>query len=199
MRSDALERRRRIVNAGCELLPSLGHQMTLEAVAERAGVGIATLYRNFPTRNALIYACVLQIAESVTEEIETAITALNSGLQDPEQLLRDLVPRIIPSGVNVLVPVLMGPPTSALPEGLREIKANFSLKVSDILAVTREHGLIHETVSDLDMINGLISLYSRPSFDLGSDFSQPYNVDTAVDIFLKGCEEGIQDVHTPSV
>ncbi|MFL1438462.1 TetR/AcrR family transcriptional regulator, partial [Nocardiopsis protaetiae] len=43
-----------IVNAAREVFLADGTDVPLETVAERAGVGIATLYRSFPTREALL-------------------------------------------------------------------------------------------------------------------------------------------------
>jgi AcrR family transcriptional regulator len=39
-----------------ELFTGSKDEVTLSAVAERAGVGIGTLYRHFPTRDALVKA-----------------------------------------------------------------------------------------------------------------------------------------------
>lgn len=197
MRSDALRRRQRIIDAGCELLPEDGQQMTLEAVAQHAGVGIATLYRNFPTRNSLIYACVLQSADQLFELVEETIAHLQDNPEEAEQILRDLIPRAVPGGVKVLVPTLISPPEEALPGNLRELRHRFIALIERFLNVVRSHGLIHPTVGNLDMLQGLMSLYTRPSFDLGGGLVYEFDVDAAVDIFLKGCEMGIQDAHSP--
>ncbi len=43
---------------------------TMEAIAERAGIGRATLYRRWPNKTALLYYCADQLAE-VTEPADT--------------------------------------------------------------------------------------------------------------------------------
>jgi len=53
MRADAARNREKLLHAAAEVLPSGG---SFEAVAKRAGVGIGTLYRHFPTREALVEA-----------------------------------------------------------------------------------------------------------------------------------------------
>ena len=45
MRADALRNRRRLLDAAIGLILELGGEPTRDAVAERAGIGIATLYR----------------------------------------------------------------------------------------------------------------------------------------------------------
>lgn len=54
LRADAESNRRRIVEAAQQVFGERGVSAPLTEVAERAGVGIATLYRRFPTRAALV-------------------------------------------------------------------------------------------------------------------------------------------------
>jgi AcrR family transcriptional regulator len=54
-RADARHNRERLLTAARELFAD-GGAVSLEAIAERAGVGIGTLYRHFPGREALVEA-----------------------------------------------------------------------------------------------------------------------------------------------
>ena len=58
-RTDARRNRDKLLAAAIEVFAESGSDASLETVAKRAGVGIATLYRNFPTRNELIAAAYL--------------------------------------------------------------------------------------------------------------------------------------------
>lgn len=55
-RSDGLRNRERLIEAAKDVLGHGGPGASLEAVARQAGVGIGTLYRHFPTREALFQA-----------------------------------------------------------------------------------------------------------------------------------------------
>lgn len=55
-RSDALRNRERLLEAAKAIFSAGGPDASLEAVARQAGVGIGTLYRHFPTREALFEA-----------------------------------------------------------------------------------------------------------------------------------------------
>ena len=55
-RADAQRNRERLLTTALKLFTSSKEDVTLSAVAERAGVGIGTLYRHFPTRDALVEA-----------------------------------------------------------------------------------------------------------------------------------------------
>ena len=56
LRADAQKNRARILAAAEALFLEKGAGVSLEEVAKRAGVGIGTLYRRFPTREALLAA-----------------------------------------------------------------------------------------------------------------------------------------------
>ena len=56
LRKDAARNREKVLAAAVELFAERGTEGSLEEVAKRAGVGIGTLYRHFPTRDALVEA-----------------------------------------------------------------------------------------------------------------------------------------------
>ncbi len=56
MRADAQRNRARLLEAAVRAFAQEGPEVTLDAIARNAGVGIGTLYRHFPTREALVEA-----------------------------------------------------------------------------------------------------------------------------------------------
>ncbi len=56
MRADAQRNRARLLECAVRAFSEQGPEVTLDAIAREAGVGIGTLYRHFPTREALIEA-----------------------------------------------------------------------------------------------------------------------------------------------
>jgi AcrR family transcriptional regulator len=56
MRADAQRNRDRLLEVAVRAFSQEGPDVTLESIAREAGVGIGTLYRHFPTREALIEA-----------------------------------------------------------------------------------------------------------------------------------------------
>ncbi|MBL7259772.1 TetR/AcrR family transcriptional regulator [Paractinoplanes lichenicola] len=75
LRADAQRNRDAILAAARETFDAEGVLASLDGIALRAGVGNATLYRNFPTRDDLL-AAVMQtsIAAALTEADELART-----------------------------------------------------------------------------------------------------------------------------
>jgi AcrR family transcriptional regulator len=79
LRADAQRNRDAIVDAAREIFEAEGALTSLDGIALRAGVGNATLYRHFPTRDDLLAAVV---ATSITE-----------ALAEADELSRTLSPR----------------------------------------------------------------------------------------------------------
>jgi AcrR family transcriptional regulator len=69
-RADALRNRERVLEAAKIIFSSGGADASLEAVARRAGVGIGTLYRHFPTRETLYEAVYRREVEQLSELAE---------------------------------------------------------------------------------------------------------------------------------
>ena len=73
MRADAQRNRERIVEVAREVFRERGYDASLDEVAKRAGVGPGTLYRHFPTRDALLDAIMQIWVERVGETTDKAL------------------------------------------------------------------------------------------------------------------------------
>ncbi|MGW2036240.1 TetR/AcrR family transcriptional regulator [Streptomyces spinosus] len=81
VRSDARENRARILQAAREALAEDG-SASMNQIAQRAGVGPGTLYRNFPTREAL----ALAVYQDEVERITGSVPELLAGMPPLEAL-----------------------------------------------------------------------------------------------------------------
>ncbi len=86
-RRDAQRNRERLLGAASAAFAS-GDPVSLEAVAERAGVGIGTLYRHFPNREALVEAVYRSEVQRLTESAAELLSE-----QAPEAALRTWMDR----------------------------------------------------------------------------------------------------------
>jgi AcrR family transcriptional regulator len=75
MRADARRNREALLQAAAELFAEEGTDVSLEAVAARAGVGIGTLYRNFPNLDSLVEAAyrteVAHLCDAASELLDS--------------------------------------------------------------------------------------------------------------------------------
>lgn len=67
MRADARRNYEKLLAAAREVFAEQGDATSLEEIARRAGVGIGTLYRHFPSRQALVEALYLDEVEEVCQ------------------------------------------------------------------------------------------------------------------------------------
>jgi AcrR family transcriptional regulator len=77
-RADSIRNRELLLDAAAQIFSAGGRQASLEAVARQAGVGIGTLYRHFPTREALFEAVyrhevdhLVELAEQLAGEADS--------------------------------------------------------------------------------------------------------------------------------
>ena len=80
-RADAIRNRERVLEAAKAVFSQGGPEASLEAVARRAGVGIGTLYRHFPTREALYEAVYRREVEQLVDlakHLETKIAPVEA-------------------------------------------------------------------------------------------------------------------------
>jgi AcrR family transcriptional regulator len=74
-RADAERNRSRILAAASELFAQRGLDASMPELAERAGVGVGTLYRAFPDKDHLLGAVMAERLRWLAGEIEVAIEA----------------------------------------------------------------------------------------------------------------------------
>lgn len=83
LRADAQLNRERLVDVARAAFAAADAAVPLESIARRAGVGIGTLYRHFPTREALVEAVYAAELDDVTASARTLLEQL-----PPDEALR---------------------------------------------------------------------------------------------------------------
>lgn len=84
VRADAARNRERLLRAAADAFATHGVEAPLEEVARRAGVGIGTLYRHFPTREALIRALFASDVAALTAHARAL-----AGARSPRRALEE--------------------------------------------------------------------------------------------------------------
>src|SRR5579859_2358583 len=73
LRTDAARNRAAILAVARDVFAEQGLEAPLEVIAARAGVGIATLYRRFPTREKLVAAALVEKVNQYAQAAEQAL------------------------------------------------------------------------------------------------------------------------------
>lgn len=76
-RSDSRDNRKRILEAARTVFTAEGVDVPMREIARRAGVGPATVYRHFPSKQALA-------VEAFADRLSACQTVVNTGLADPD-------------------------------------------------------------------------------------------------------------------
>jgi AcrR family transcriptional regulator len=176
-RTDSLRNRTRLLEEAKTSFSEKGSGASLEEIARAAGVGIGTLYRHFPTRDALIEEVCRQESEQLVEAAaELAKT------QDPLAALR--------AWMLLFIDYLdtkqgMAEALNSIVGGTSELYAASSAHVKEafeaLIARAEKSGDIRLTIDPLDLlrsIGGVANLYAGPNWK--------QNAKRLVDILLEG-------------
>lgn len=108
MRADARRSRRRLLDSAIELILEIGGEPSRDAVADRAGVGIGTLYRHFPDQQALLHAVVLDVLDRTINQGECAVTESATGGEALRRYMHAAIDTSL-GVVNIVHPLLDTP------------------------------------------------------------------------------------------
>jgi AcrR family transcriptional regulator len=157
LRADARRNRERILAAARAVFIERGIDAPLDEIAQRSGVGIATLYRRFPTRQALIEAVALDIVRQTAEEAALALAEEPS----PLSALTRYMHRALDLHVGVLMPSLVGGQQSTRNEEFLRAREAGANSIRTIVDRAKADGSIRPDVTAAD-IGLLIIRLNRP-------------------------------------
>jgi len=110
LRADAVRNRAHVLAIAQEVFAEQGLDVPIDEIAKRAGVGVGTLYRHFPTKQALFEAIVADRIERVADRARELASADDPGaaffgfvttLIEEGAAKRDFVDALARSGVSV--------------------------------------------------------------------------------------------------
>lgn len=110
LRADARRNRERVLAAAQEAFAAEGITVPIDEIARRAGVGAGTVYRHFPTKEALFEAAILDRVDRMTGQARDALTATDVGAaffdflggMSGGSVKRDLVEALGPKGADAI-------------------------------------------------------------------------------------------------
>lgn len=105
MRADAERNRQRLIEVAIDLVLECGGAPTRDAIADRAGVGIGTLYRHFPDQQSLLHATARHVLEVTISAGEELVETVPDGVD----ALRRYMHMALDNGigvVNIIRPLL---------------------------------------------------------------------------------------------
>jgi len=180
LRADARNNRARILAAATDVFVEQGPGAPLEEVSRRAGTGIATLYRRFPDRQALMQAVVIDALHRTAEEVRRAAAEET----DPFAALARYMHRTLDVRIAAVIPALLGEISLTDEETLRARKEGIQI-IQDLIDAAQRAGTLRPDVHFGD-IGLLLVRLSRP---LPGSFPRDVNDELAhrhLDVVLDG-------------
>jgi len=189
LRADARRNHERIMSSGRELFARDGPEAQMDEIAAHAGVGIGTVYRHFPTKEALLTEMV-----RVRFQEFAAIAALAEDTVDPRDALETVMRRSAEAveGDMGFQLAMMGSDQLEW-EGIEEQKAVLAAALTRIIERAVSAGAVRDdfTFEDFGMVMcGITStMYYKPG---SADWRRH------LAIILHGVRAPVRDVSPPS-
>ncbi|KUN08340.1 TetR family transcriptional regulator [Streptomyces yokosukanensis] len=146
LRKDAARNWERIVSVARDLVDE-GTPLQLNDIARRVGTGVGTVYRHFPTAEALLETVATPTLEALTAQGEQALAD-----DDPGRALADFLTRTVEAQVTdaSLAPVTAAA-TDALPR-TTELKQALSSVGTELLERARDAGVVRADLTPADLV-----------------------------------------------
>jgi AcrR family transcriptional regulator len=176
-RADAARNRSAILDAARAAFTASGPDASLEAVARAAGVGIGTLYRNFPAREDLVAAVYENELSAVLARADALLVQ-----HDPDVALREfmrLYAGFIATKRGMAESLRAGGTTAAAASAHTRLRVN--TVVGSLLAAGVERGVIRDDVSADDVTTAMIGVFLATSA-----MSDERQVDRLLDLVVRG-------------
>jgi AcrR family transcriptional regulator len=156
LRADARDNRRRLLEAARDVFIEQGAGAPLDEVARRAGIGIATLYRRFPDRQALIHAVTLDALQRSADEARRAAREE----PDPFRALVRYMHSAIDARTAAVIPALLGE-VDFEDEEIARARADAAPTIDPLVEAAQRAGTLRADVTSGD-IGMLIVRLTRP-------------------------------------
>ncbi|BFO22335.1 TetR/AcrR family transcriptional regulator [Streptomyces sp. KM77-8] len=178
-RADALRNRERIVAAAREMFVEFGPDVPLDDVARRAGVGNATVYRNFPDRDALVREVVCSVMDRTVRAAEQALSETGDAFEALERFAHTAADERI----SALCPMVSSTFDQHHPD-LEDARRRAEGLVAQLMDRAKSAGQLREDVEYGDLMVGVAQL-SRPPAGTGCTSADRF-VHRHLQLFLDG-------------
>ncbi|MFI1764194.1 TetR/AcrR family transcriptional regulator [Streptomyces sp. NPDC020800] len=178
-RADALRNRERIVTAAREMFVEHGPDVPLDEIARRAGVGNATVYRNFPDRDALVREVVCSVMNRTAEAAEKALAETG----DAFAALEHFTHAAADERISALCPMVSSTFDQHHPD-LEASRGRIERLVEEIMSRAKAAGQLRADVGVGDLLV-VVAQLSRPPAGTDCLFSDRF-VHRHLQLFLDG-------------
>ncbi len=151
LRADALRNRARLLEAAEVVFAAEGVSVPVDVIAEKAGVGVGTLYRHFPTKEKLLIAILEERLNALADEARTHLHSDDPGgaffgflehLVGESSSKRDLIQALAGAGIE-------------FDEAVGDTKQKLQEGIGDLLRAAQDAGAVRTDVT-ADVVFSLV-------------------------------------------
>jgi AcrR family transcriptional regulator len=187
-RSDSLRIRAVLLTEARQMLQSDGHPVALNALARRAGVGVGTVYRHFPTSQDLLEA----VASEALEELHTQIREASGEADAWTGLERVIRAQVRMEVRHVGMREVLA--SAAARRDTEATKVDMAALVDDLITRARAAGILNTAITATDLRNILCGV----GYTAGIDADRADEIaETYVEIILAGLRYDPHRTTTP--
>lgn len=159
LRADARRNRDKLLEIAAQAFAEKGVETSLEDIARKAGVGIGTLYRHFPTREHLVeivYRRELRNLADAADELAHSSVAADVALE--QWMFRFVNYMATKRGMASSLKIIANSKSDMFAEGFGRIRDSFG----KLLTAAGDQHLIRTDICQMDLMHALSSIYSIP-------------------------------------
>jgi AcrR family transcriptional regulator len=158
-RADSARNRQLLIDAAKAAFADVGVGVSLEEIARRAGVGIGTLYRHFPSREAVVEAVYRREVEQLAEAVPRLLKS-----SPPDEALHKWMHLFVD---YIATKRLIAPSLEAVAGASSALRANSAELIAQAMAtlVKRavEHGQVRKDIAPSDLLRAMVGVsYGNP-------------------------------------
>jgi AcrR family transcriptional regulator len=158
-RADSARNRQLLIDAAKAAFADIGLTVSLEEIARRAGVGIGTLYRHFPSREAVLEAVYRREVEQLAEAVPQLLKS-----SPPAEALHKWMHLFVD---YIATKRMIAPSLAAVAGETSALRANSTELISRAMATlvkrAAESGAVRKDIAPSDLLRAMVGVsYGNP-------------------------------------
>jgi AcrR family transcriptional regulator len=168
LRADARRNRERILDVATKVFATEGLEVPIDEIANRAGMGIGTVYRHFPTKEELIEAVVFSFKQRLIEKAREMLEQ-----DDPGQAFFNFLSLIVREGTgNKALIAALARSGADIHRPLSGISLDFQNVLGELLNCAQQAGSVRNDIQVTDITATLFGVMRTLEYNDDSGLSE---------------------------
>jgi AcrR family transcriptional regulator len=168
LRADARRNRERVLDVATKVFATEGLEVPIDEIANRAGMGIGTVYRHFPTKEELIEAVVFSFKQRLIEKAREMLEQ-----DDPGQAFFNFLSLIVREGTgNKALIAALARSGADIHRPISGISLDFQNTLGELLNCAQQVGSVRDDIQVTDITAILFGVMRTLEYNDDSGLSE---------------------------